>query len=240
MTSPLLIRSTPDSFVPSDTQVRTVLAHLLQAWRYAVALQRKPWDFAVELDSLLDTGCSSSDLRWLACQVYIDHAAETTRTDAKSRTFQSEGVLTFGKHSCFVLTEVGLALADSLALTSSENGFPGNKVVGHARSTTAPRWDAVLRELWVGTNLVKQFRGQAGNQELILTSFEELGWPAHIDDPLPRVPDVDPKRRIHDAINRLNRHQTHRLLRFRGNGAGTGVRWETADGASTTAPPDRH
>ena len=36
---------------------------------------------------------------------------------------------------------------------------------------------------------------------------------------------------LHDEINRLNRCQTHRLLRFRGNGAGTGLFWELRQSA---------
>jgi hypothetical protein len=232
--------SASDLVIISSSQVKSLLARLLQGWRYATALQRKPWDFAVELDSLLDTGCSSSDLRWLACQGYIDHAAETTRPHAKSRTFQSEGVLTFGKQSCFVLTQAGLELVDRLALVASSSNLPSQAAAENAGKRSGPRWDGVLRELWVETWIVKKFRGPAGNQELILSSFEELDWPTHIDDPLPPVPDLDPKRRLHDAINRLNRHQAQRLLRFRGNGSGTGVRWETAEGAATSASPERH
>ena len=45
----------------------------------------------------------------------------------------------------------------------------------------------------VGDRVVKQFRVPAGNQELILAAFEEMGWPPHIDDPLPPVHDLDPK-----------------------------------------------
>jgi hypothetical protein len=61
---------------------------------------------------------------------------------------------------------------------------------------------------------------------VILGAFEEEGWPEHIDDPLPVIGDIDPRTRLHDAINRLNRCQTNRLLRFHGNGTGTGVFWK--------------
>lgn len=66
----------------------------------------------------------------------------------------------------------------------------------------------------------------ARNQELILGVFEEEEWPKHIDDPLPVSADIAPHTRLHDAINRLNGHQTNHLLRFHGNGNGTGVSWE--------------
>jgi hypothetical protein len=89
-----------------------------------------------------------------------------------------------------------------------------------------PRWDAECRELRWGAALVKRFREPALNQELILAVFEEEGWPARIDDPLPNDPGCDPKQRLHDTIKRLNRHQANRLLRFRGDGSGSGVLWE--------------
>jgi hypothetical protein len=60
---------------------------------------------------------------------------------------------------------------------------------------------------------------------LILESFEEQGWPESIDDPLPVERDIDPKRRLHDAIKRLNRNQRCRAISFHGNGNGQGIAW---------------
>ncbi len=59
----------------------------------------------------------------------------------------------------------------------------------------------------------------------MLSAFEEEGWPPTIDDPLPPVAGMDAKRRLHDTINRLNRNQKHRLIRFGGNGRGRAVCW---------------
>ncbi|MGO9468639.1 MAG: hypothetical protein ACLQIB_20080 [Isosphaeraceae bacterium] len=61
---------------------------------------------------------------------------------------------------------------------------------------------------------------------MILGSFEEDGSPGHIDDPLPGSGGIDRHTRLHHSIHRLNGHQTHDLLRFSGNGDGTGVSWE--------------
>ena len=85
--------------------------------------------------------------------------------------------------------------------------------------------DSQLRELRLGSHLVKQFKVPAPNQQIVLTVFEEEGWPVRIDDPLPRHPEVDAKRRLHDTIHALNRHQKTLLLRFLGDGTGEGVRW---------------
>ena len=89
-----------------------------------------------------------------------------------------------------------------------------------------PAWDAVRRELRLGGLLIKRFRVPALNQQLILAAFEELGWPQGIDDPLPPTADKHPKERLHEAIDRLNRSQQNRLIRFRGDGTGEGILWE--------------
>jgi hypothetical protein len=88
-----------------------------------------------------------------------------------------------------------------------------------------PHWDRLLRELWLGDRLVKRFRVPANNQELILTALEELGWPRHIDDPLPPSAIVDRCERLHAAIKRLNGCQAEPLLKFSGDGRGTGIFW---------------
>lgn len=101
-------------------------------------------------------------------------------------------------------------------------------------SAPLPVWDQSRRELrWV-ERVVKRFRLPAPNQELILTAFQEEGWPPHIDDPLPQVAAVEPKRRLHDTITALNRHRAEPSVRFLGDGTGLGVLWET-DGPAERA-----
>jgi hypothetical protein len=75
-------------------------------------------------------------------------------------------------------------------------------------------------------DLVKAFHQLAPNQELILAAFEEEAWPPRIDDPLPVMEDHRSKDRLHETIKALNRHQKCRRIRFRGDGTGSGVRWE--------------
>ncbi len=89
-----------------------------------------------------------------------------------------------------------------------------------------PAWEARRRELRVGELLVKKFRVPAGNQELVLSAFEEEGWPAYIDDPLPMNWEIAPKRRLHNVITRLNGSQLVPLVRFHGEGNGEGIGWE--------------
>jgi hypothetical protein len=88
-----------------------------------------------------------------------------------------------------------------------------------------PRWDGRLRELWVGRLLVKRFRNPAGNQTLILASFEEAGWPAVIDDPLPPTADIDPVTRLQFTVQRLNGCQRAKAIEFFGIGLGQSIGW---------------
>ena len=100
------------------------------------------------------------------------------------------------------------------------------KAVNDTPDPPVPVWNRTSRTLHFGALLVKEFKVPAANQELVLSAFQEEGWPPHIDDPLPPADGIDAKRRLHHAINRLNNNHKHRVLRFFGNGNGRAVRWE--------------
>jgi len=95
-----------------------------------------------------------------------------------------------------------------------------------------PLWDPDLSRLTFANVIVKEYRTPAPNQQLILSVFQEEGWPPRIDDPLPPHPDLEPKRRLHETIISLNRNQRNRILRFCGDGHGQGVRWQATNGAN--------
>jgi hypothetical protein len=221
----------------NDSPISAGFNELLKAYEYACDAGRSVWDLAVEMSLLRKLGLTPSDLRWLVCKGYVQHARDVTRPDDDSREFRSSAELTFSKRSCFVLTDEGAAYARSLlskecripALQSRES--KGSSSNGNGKSTVPasaikPRWDGARHELWAGDQLVKQFKGQALNQETILAVFEEEGWPSRIDDPLPLADEIDPKRRLHDTIKCLNRKQRHELIHFRGDGTGEGIIWE--------------
>ena len=94
-----------------------------------------------------------------------------------------------------------------------------------------------LRELTLDDRVVKRFQEPAYIQDLILAAFQEEGWPPVIDDPLPPADGIDAKERLSAAIERLNKNQKDAHMIFRGNGRGTGIRWErlaaTQSGART-------
>jgi hypothetical protein len=86
----------------------------------------------------------------------------------------------------------------------------------------SPRWDSAKRELWFGTVLcVSYATKQAPNQEKILASFEELGWPDRIDDPL------DPGS-LHKTLWSLNAKIGSNSIRFRSDGESKGILWSAS------------
>ena len=79
-----------------------------------------------------------------------------------------------------------------------------------------PLWDPLHRELRYAGQVIKRYRVPAPNQELILTAFQEEGWPEFLDDPLPPKDEIDPKHRLQATIKSLNHHQLSPLIRFHG------------------------
>ena len=206
------------------------LEQLLRAYQYALNAELGLWDFAVEIETLVQVGFTVSDLRWLACMGFVEHAREITSSSMSGRQFKASGKLTFHRRSCFVLTPAGAEIAREVCKNSSGLILHGSNLrrsTGRLKAPQLrPRWDSDRHRLYLGSTIVKEFRLPAANQETILMSFEEEGWPPRIDDPLPPGPDTDSKNRLHDTIKSLNRNQKHFLLRFMGDGTGQGIRWE--------------
>jgi hypothetical protein len=88
-----------------------------------------------------------------------------------------------------------------------------------------PRWDRVTRELWFAGAVVLRFRRGARNQQRLLDAFEEQGWPAEVDDPLPRHGRVKPGERLRDTVKHLNAHLGGEPLHFRADAEGQAVFW---------------
>jgi hypothetical protein len=232
---------------------RSALSVLSRAARYAKELNRDRWDFAVEIDELGGLGLTRSDLRWLMLKDYARHGRETTLPGQPNRSFRHSADLLFSPQSCFVLTDEGLRWAAVLRLSKDDvarNGArqgvvgmqpasPHERVAGHSEAGSStvngspaechdvvPTWDPARHRLCVSGRIVKEYRLPSPNQQMVLTAFEEEGWPPRIDDPLPSSPGIDPKRRLQDTIKSLNRHQRTPLVRFMGDGTGEGVCWE--------------
>jgi hypothetical protein len=223
------------------SHLRKALGLLLQASEYADDVGQDPWGMAVELPVLRAAELTNSDLRWLVAKGYIEHGVETTAPDDESRHFRRVPLLTFSDMTCIVLTRSGIAVARDTCC--------GKFMVAIAKPQVStydtlipdvlpylPKWDNQRRQLRVRAAIVKEFKLPSPNQVSILAAFEEESWPPRIDDPVSPTPNLDARRRLHDAIKGLNRNQKHDLVRFMGDGSGEGVRWEFSPHDSITPP----
>jgi hypothetical protein len=218
--------SGPETIVPIDVespvsqQGLIALRCLNDALDYAQQLGLCRWEFAEEIDSLRQHGLANGDLRWFVCNGIVEHGREITELGEEGRKFHHDRGLSFSSETCFVLTEHGAShVRRWLDAPADDSDDDPNELL-------TPKWDSELQELRVGTTIIKRFKVPARNQETVLAAFQEEGWPVFLDDPLPPHLEIDPKRRLHDTINSLNRNQKNDLIRFRGNGSGEGIRWE--------------
>jgi hypothetical protein len=241
--------------LPMDDNLCAPLALLWRAYACAQDAHAAPWDFALEIGKLYEAGLTITDLRWLVVKGFVEHGAETSVYGDAHRSFTRSEGFNFLPTTCVVLTKKGTAFACQVLQTAAaanaaeepldgpRKAEPGSEIPpgnGEAQpeATLKPHWDPVRRVLSLGHRIVKQFHVPAGNQEDILSAFQEEGWPEHIDDPLTGNHGVEPKTRLNNAIYRLNRNQMMRLIRFHGNGNGNGVRWSlvrTHNGAAACA-----
>jgi hypothetical protein len=189
------------------------LRHLLRAYDMAQDLKRPRWEFALEMRALERAGTDHSDLRALICRGLIEHRLETSAPRVRRRTFRSIANLRFTRTSCFALSDWGLAISTH---ATNNNGLAANALL--------PVWDSHCRELRLGRVVLKRFRQPAKNQEAILAAFQEEGWPARIDSPIPGAFGHDSTAQLHDAVKRLNQ-QHPRFIRFECDGSGEGVMW---------------
>jgi hypothetical protein len=219
----------------SDSHAVLLLKHrglqglrlLAESRRYAEELKQDVWMFAVEIHELRAVHLTVSDLRWLILNSFAEHAVEKPIRASKSRTFSRVSDLTFSERSCFVLTDLGFSFSD-VVLASCPHAERRPCPYEHLsleKASPIPYWDNRRRELRVGDVVVKQFSCAAANQERILASFEEEGWPGHIYDPLPQDGASSPERRLRDTVKSLNRNQLQPLVQFRCDGTGAGICW---------------
>jgi hypothetical protein len=221
---------------------------LLLLWnsaRFAKGLAEDAWEFSVEWPELRRAGLTCNEGRWLIHKGLVRQAHEVTSVSDKRRKFAPYASLRLSDKTCLVLTVAGCrfarrviasrgaSAADAkgklLPTPASHEPDEGPEGDGEARCEAwgrlKPKWDRDRRQLRLSGTIIKEFKVPAANQEVILAVFEEEGWPAKIDDPLPRSPEIDPQRRLHDTINSLNRNQRHRLVHFGTDGLGRGARW---------------
>jgi hypothetical protein len=223
-----------------DERLRAGLAVLWRAYICTQDTGANVCDLSLPTGRLYAAGMTGADLRWMIAKGFAEHVEETTQRGDAHRSFRSGNGYFLNHRSRLILTASGAVLAENvfreaarsahatlsaLATVTGEVATARQSVYERKMLSVKPRWDAVRRELSLDGMIVKRFRVPARNQETILSVFEEEGWVEHIQDPLPVTQDIDAPTRLHDAINRLNRSQINPLLRFHGDGKGTGIFW---------------
>ncbi len=210
-------------------QFSSFLKILLEACEYSSDLMISPWEFSVDFGQARMMGINLNDLRWMIHRGWIQCQRGGEVSDSEVVANEAHN------SSTFIILNLGIE-----ALRSAQDGHVGMvplqsfKVAQSAGprlplETSKPFWNIERRELSILGTVVKRFRWPAPNQETILCVFAEEGWPSRIEDPLPQGNGLDPKRRLGDTIKCLNRNQNANLIRFRGDGTGEGVLWDTCD-----------
>ena len=213
-----------DELVSIEVQSALKLLHRSNA--YAEDVGQDVWQFAIEIDQLRQIGLTDSAMRWMLCRGEILHADEVTKIGDIRRSFRSLGIFTLTPRTCFV-AKFPQAAGEPLTAFGGLNAMDSSRSFATAVSPTrAPFWDDIRHELLLGEWVVKRFKHKSRNQEAILVTFQEDGWPYKVFDPLSPILDCDPKRRLNDTIKGLNHHQENSLIRFRGDGTGEAVIWE--------------
>jgi hypothetical protein len=184
---------------------------------------------AVSLAHFHERGVEDHILLWLLYQAHVEHWLPACGGGGQGHAVAPANSVLLGASSSFSLTERGESFADvflaEALVPPDEEDFDRAQdrlLLGQV----VPHYDKENRIFRWGGHVLKCFRQPAGNQELILAAAEELAWLAWMDDPLPKLPGVVSKVRLHDTIKDLNRRQTPPLIHFKGDGTGTRIGWE--------------
>jgi|GEM_PF-3500929 len=128
-----------------------------------------------------------------------------------------------------LLTEFGCALLACYLSRGREasagNGWAATVVTALRHMAERPIWNAEEGELWWRGTLVKRFRNDAAMQRCVLDALQAGAWKGCRDNPLPLRSGLNRKIQLKHTIKEMNRGQSQRRIRFRGNGR-SGIDWE--------------
>ena len=235
-------------------EAQAILAHLSKPWACARALDLGPMGFCPSAVAIAKAGHKREQSAVAGPKRLRGSGRRSNREPRSGAAVPTQHAdVAFTAATCFVLSEkgvaraargngelrppapqelaAGVACAQGTDLPSSRSANSENIV---ALGCRLPRWERESRALYWDRQIVKRLKQPSRNQMIVLMAFEEEDWPCRIADALPPTRGIDPKRRLHDTIKCLNRHQEQRLLHFSGDGSGEGVRWESL--AAETLP----
>ena len=202
--------------VQANVEILSALLQLKQAHDLAAKIRKPLSPLAVELPLLIQRNSSKAAIEWLVAAGLAEHFLKGSRF-TRPQPSQAK----FTERSCFLLSERGLELARHIESSTPSTGPSAN---GSRR--LKPRWDASSWQLWLGSELIKKFGRLAPNQMPLLTAFQNRRWAATIDDPLPIAAGRNRRRRLENAITRLNSSQSPQRLKFHLQENGKKIGWE--------------
>jgi hypothetical protein len=166
--------------------------------------------------SLAQWGIGPEDLEWLVNIGYVE-PAEARHVQSTRQTAQNGRR---GRETPVMITEAGSRFLEQVfAAVALDSAFADGAQSIHE----VPHWDG--QELRFHGVLVKRFQRPARNQERLLDKFESQCWARCVENPLPGAGEISPTDQLRDAVKRLNRSLQVPLIRFGGDGTGTGVYW---------------
>jgi hypothetical protein len=216
----------PPAYAPSSL-TPPALALLVEAVDNAIDVGCELWDFALSIDSLAQAGLSITAIQWLIAKGHLLHKHEFTPPGDDERVFRLHGKWNFGRRSRFVLTPAGAQFARSILASHGTTARPSSALAGAWPPQDCPVWDG--RRLSYRGEVLMELSRPAPNERAVLDRFQKLGWLPRIDDPLPPETVGNPKRRLHNTINALNRKQAPWRITLSGDGTGRGVCWRPRD-----------
>ena len=204
---------------------------------YAADLQQDPWKFALHFAELRELGITRTDIQWLLHKGILHRRPTVDETNSLLRsatTTLSDLLFILSDKGCSYVSPASVAAAPTSDGDAPDLEPTDTQAAGDSLSEWRPCWNRHDRELYFGDQLVKKFSVPAKNQELVLTAFEEEGWPQHIDSPLPPTKSGEVAAvRLRDTIKRLNQGHQAKYVTFHGNGSGSQIVWHRIDGADT-------
>lgn len=208
---------------PDDPVLIAVATALLRAHQETGSANADEWERGVPFRELHRVGASEETLASLVRAGYLQRCERGKSAKPSAR---SSGAVRF-RGSRFLLTARGLSWARRLVdRRTAQSSGTGDEAadLAHVKLPRKPQFDRDRRILWWGGHEVMTFERPAPVQEVIVTTFDDSEWPGRIDSPLTNT--RNSKARLRDAVRRLNDAVRIKLIRFRTDGYGRGVRWE--------------
>jgi hypothetical protein len=204
------------------TALRLAYRELLRACNEKCDNQYPIRAIAVTYRDIRGLGVTDHLLQWMLYQGQLEHLLASAGDRAHGPAVPG---LRFSASSAFCLTEPGACFARQM-LSDAPPRLESAQLQLLDVEFLPPSYDKENRVFRWGRCVLKKFDQPAENQEAVLLSAEELGWPRWLDNPLPFRVGRRRKVRLHNTIKDLNRRQTPYLIHFKGDGTGTRIGWE--------------